>query len=80
MATKNHNVGYDATCEPCGKRLYRSRKIAQAMAKRIPGDRMATYRCPHSAGWHLGHLPSSVRQGTYDRDSYRALLRWREGQ
>lgn len=28
------------------------------------------YRCPHGLGWHLGHLPASIRRGQGDRREY----------
>lgn len=43
-----------------------ARKVAwptKAEAKRIakghtrPGDQIKAYRCPHCAGWHIGHPP-----------------------
>ena len=61
------------SCGPCGKRAYPSRREARARAKQIPGTHMNAYRCPHGAGWHLGHLPDDVRHGDLPKDEY--LLR-----
>lgn len=58
------------TCADCDKRVYPSSKTARAIAKRIPGRHMNTYRCPVGNGWHLGHLPAVVVHGDLDKDEY----------
>ena len=69
MTGRSGHPGY-ATCEPCGKRGYFRRAEARALAKQIGGDPLHTYRCPHGGGWHLGHLPRAVRNGTWPKTAY----------
>jgi hypothetical protein len=55
---------YVGFCEPCGKRLYTSRKLAKQAADRRPAERLREYRCPVQPGFfHIGHLPQRVRTG-----------------
>jgi hypothetical protein len=54
---------YIATCGPCGKRTFATRKKAQKTAKQIPGRGLHAYKCPTNEGWHLGHLPDAVVRG-----------------
>jgi hypothetical protein len=49
-------------CTPCGKRRYPKRADARTVAR----------SCPNGDGWHIGHLPASVRQGASDRRKYSA--------
>ena len=66
---------FETTCRTCGKRTFRNRRDARAMAKQIPGAHMTAYRCPVDAGgWHLGHLPRDVVRGVGDRRSYEAAV------
>lgn len=56
-------------CFECdGKRTYPSRRVAKAAAKTTPGRHMSAYQCAHGWGWHLGHLPKTVRRGTWPKD------------
>jgi hypothetical protein len=57
-------------CAAHGKALFPDRRSArQARRAAWHGERMAAYRCDAHAGyWHLGHLPSDVRQGVCTRD------------
>ncbi len=41
------------------KRSYSSRSIAQRVCDRQNDVRLAVYRCPAGAGYHLGHLPDT---------------------
>ena len=55
-----------ATCE-CGKRSFRTRGEAKAVAKRAhPSERLSVYRC--GDGYHYGHLPANVRAGRVTRE------------
>ncbi len=70
-------------CEPCDKAVYLTRANARRDARITPpsvGPRGGTptrpraYPCPHTPGhWHVGHLPDSVRRGTYSKQA------WKEG-
>ncbi|MGV9668055.1 hypothetical protein [Nocardia niigatensis] len=59
-------------CSPCGKRLHKTRKIARQAARVLRNERMSVYECPHLPGWHVGHLPTSVRAGTESRGDHYA--------
>jgi hypothetical protein len=51
-------------CDDCDKRGYFTRKVArQAARSRHHGDKgLRPYECPAGTGlWHLGHMPSAVR-------------------
>jgi hypothetical protein len=64
------------TCQSCrpAKQIYASRKAAKLAARQQPDKgRMTAYRCPGEEGWHVGHLPKGISNGSYDRDS---LRRW----
>jgi hypothetical protein len=53
-------------CAPCGgKRAYLDRKTARSAAKGLNDrERVREYRCPtDDRYWHLGHMPSDVKQG-----------------
>jgi len=63
--------GYSSTsCEPCGKRIFVSRKAARTARGRMAGSgHLTAYPCPHYDGWwHLGHL----RDMENGRDNLRA--------
>lgn len=56
------------TCA-CGKRAYTKKRAAKHQRRVIdPTQTMSIYRCDLSGLWHVGHLPSAVRQGRLDRD------------
>lgn len=43
-----------------GKKAYAKKSAAKQAVKRGEqafGERMHPYRCPHCAGWHIGHPP-----------------------
>lgn len=48
----------------CGKVRYPSRKRARAARRTrdLAGSLLRAYLCSECGGWHLGHLPKSVRQ------------------
>lgn len=51
------------TCRRCQKQIYRDRKAAREMAKRLfPSDSMRAYVCP-SGHWHFGHLTQTAKAG-----------------
>ena len=50
------------TC-PTGKRTHTTRAAARAFARRYPGPHRRAYLCPTCAGWHLGRLPQTRKQG-----------------
>jgi len=58
-------VSYMA-CHTHGKRLYPSRKEARRCEDRIGHAGARAYRCDVLDGWHVGHLPSAVREGVED--------------
>jgi hypothetical protein len=51
------------TCRRCGKQIYRDRKTAKQVAKRLfPAESMRAYVCP--AGFvHFGHLAATAKTG-----------------
>ncbi|WP_280273426.1 hypothetical protein [Nocardia wallacei] len=59
-------------CNTCRKRRYRSRKAAKQAVHIVPGTRMSAYECVAAPGFHIGHLPRSVRRGETSRDAYYA--------
>lgn len=78
-------LGYDGAwgrCESCDKVSWPSRKAARAYDRRYPRkDPQQAYRCPSGVGWHLGYLPTNVRNGEADRRAYaaRAVTRTLKG-
>lgn len=47
-----------------GKAQYNTKAKAKhhlSVMKKIVGDVMSAYRCPHCHFWHVGHPPSSKR-------------------
>lgn len=58
----SYSLGY---CEHHKKVLYVSRK--QARRHRWHGCDLNAYRCDVLEGWHLGHLPPFVKDGTTRR-------------
>jgi len=58
-----------ANCQPCGKRLYRTRRKARRSRK---FRRMHVYRCPHRIGWHLTTIPARRLAWFKDREHYLA--------
>lgn len=60
-------VGY---CDHCGKVTYLRRQAARRIARRHHPHK-SCYRCPENDNfWHVGSLPSEVRQGVVDRFEY----------
>lgn len=58
-------------CEPCGKLLYESRKIARKVAREHHEDHKNEYRCPVNTGlFHVGGLPDEVIMGELTRAEY----------
>lgn len=55
--------GFDGSCQPCGKRIYRSRDRARRAIKSLGRQGMRPYPCPEPAGgWHIGHYePKAIR-------------------
>ena len=57
----------------CGKRRYPSRKEARRAARTLPrgnrADRTRAYQCAPGI-WHIGHHPTSLRNGAITRDEY----------
>lgn len=52
-------------CPWCGKRSYRTKKIAKAAIRGLhPAERMNAYPCPYSSNddWHIGHLDQALRE------------------
>lgn len=50
-------------CEDCGKRIYRTRKLAATVAAKVRRKNTETvgyYKCP-SGHWHIGHPNSAER-------------------
>lgn len=60
---------------PCGKAGYRGRKLALQVAgeqRRLTGELIEAYRCPHGCHlWHLGH-PFGTRGDLAGRDQWEA--------
>lgn len=63
---------YDVTgyCDQHQKITYLSRAAARRRSKMMTGVR--PYRCEfNDQFWHIGHLPTLIRQGRVSRDNYR---------
>jgi len=59
------------TCDHCGKRSFRSRKLAKQFGRTAhPGDtNLSAYQCRRGGtGYHYGHLPEEVVQGEKGRE------------
>jgi hypothetical protein len=54
---------------PTGKVQFASRKQARRGA-RFRSVRLSAYDCDQCAFWHLGHLPTRVRNGEIDKDAW----------
>ena len=66
---------YYGWCEHHEKRTFNSRKQARAAARSCAEPGLRAYRCDQVYnGWHLGHLPSVVRQGFLTAAE---VFRWR---
>lgn len=64
------------TCVKCGKASYLSRKDARSVARnRHPGEHMSAYPCGDY--WHIGHIPTMIRDGRLDRRDYDPARRTR---
>lgn len=51
------------TCRRCGKQIYKDRREARLIAKRLfPGDTLRAYVCP-AGHWHFGHLQQAQKAG-----------------
>lgn len=71
--TAENSHGHVATCS-CGKRVWRTKRDAAAVARRMRqqgGDNVRPYRSCSGTGWHLGH---PMRFPGPDRNDPR--LRW----
>lgn len=56
---------------PTGKFRYSNRKQAKKLGRRIATHRtVRAYPCPECDGFHLGHKPQRVRNGTVDKDDW----------
>lgn len=62
MGIKDWSQG---TCQAHGKRLYKTKKRAKAVIRRMPkASPMREYRCQeHPGWWHIGHLPQATVAG-----------------
>lgn len=70
-----HGIG---TCDRHGKRLYTSRRAARRSIPKHLG--VTPYPCDHIHGmWHVGHLPTVVKQGDAGRDEIYTRPRRGEG-
>lgn len=55
-------ANFIGTCIPCGKAIFRSRKVARRTAKKMfPEEEMHAYKCQHGVGWHYGHKWAQYR-------------------
>lgn len=61
-------------CQRCDKTTWPSRKAARRHSRRYPATDVRPYPCPVGLGWHVGHLPVSVRVGAEGRPDYVARL------
>lgn len=63
---RTNATGFDGSCQPCGKRIYRTRSRARQAIKSLGGQAMRPYPCPEPAGgWHIGHYePKAMRGAT----------------
>lgn len=67
----NRNYAGVGTCAVTGKAIHPTRARAKTVRNRLPdGTRLSVYPCPHCQGYHLGHKPTDVRRGTYDKDEW----------
>lgn len=81
--TPTPDVADWVTCEPCGKRSYRTRALAKREARRlksIGSGNLTPCPCPvdPDAGWHVGHLPAKVKNGARTREYLQSQARRRE--
>lgn len=68
-----------ATCTTTGKRIYGSRKLARRARNRLPrGHDLNVYRCDTCTGYHIGHMPTAVRNGTLPKEDWLATRRNRQ--
>lgn len=68
--------GAGGTCPVTGKVSFESRRAAKVWRARIPGARgqLNVYRCPHCGFLHLGHMPRDVRNGTWDKATWKGRV------
>lgn len=64
-------LGGGGACVRCGKRNYFTKAEAKRAARGFESrsGKLRPYRCGDA--WHLGHLPTRIRQGEVTRDIYR---------
>jgi hypothetical protein len=70
-ARRTGNLGH---CSTCGKLSYTTRRLAKKALRELKhnaGRRddprpMREYPCAAGTGWHIGHHPKAVREGTLD--------------
>lgn len=61
---RTNATGFDGSCQPCGKRIYRTRSRARQAIKSLRGQAMRPYPCPEPAGgWHIGHYEYKSLRG-----------------
>ena len=68
----------------CGKFKFFTRADARRARRGVYGKRegakdgpLSIYHCDECDALHLGHLPATVRNGTWDKDDYVAEVRRR---
>ena len=54
-------------CLTCNKITYQTKRDAKRFARHYPAAHLRAYRCPHTPGWHLGHIDPHVANGTLPR-------------
>lgn len=64
-----------ATCQPCGKRSFETRRTARIAARETGRGKerhIGVYRCPHSERrvFHIGHTPTTIVRGIESRAEY----------
>lgn len=71
-------------CPECLKLTYNSRKTAKTAARDVEqkwGGSVHAYACPYERGWHVGHKPQALRNGSISREDipFKAFEDWTEG-
>lgn len=70
----SHYTGI-GTCPATGKQIHPTRAAARTIRNRLRnnrgGGRPAIYPCPHCTGYHIGHKPRAVRNGTLDKSDWK---------